>query len=117
MAQSFSERPPQPMAQTSTMAVVSLVAGITAFVMFPVIGAIVAVITGHMAKREIAESMGRLTGDGLATTGLVLGYIHLGLGLLGICLVFLLIALGTVPFFCIPFTNQFGMWLVPLFGF
>lgn len=71
--------------QTSTMAIVSLVSGIISWFALPFIGSIVAVITGHMAKKEIRSSMGRLTGDGMATVGLVLGYLQLGLTVLGIC--------------------------------
>lgn len=79
-------------AQTSTMATVSLVTGIASWVILPLIGAVVAVITGHMAKKEIRESGGQLTGDGLATAGLVLGYIQLGLTVLGVCLFACIIA-------------------------
>jgi hypothetical protein len=38
-------------------------------------GSIAAVVLGHMAKRQIAASDGRQTGDGLATAGLVIGYL------------------------------------------
>ena len=38
-----------------------------------------------MAKGEIRNSGGTLSGDGLATAGLVLGYIGIGLTVLGIC--------------------------------
>lgn len=75
--------PPAP--TNSTMAIVSLVAGIAGWTLLPIIGAIVAVITGHMAKNEIRSSGGRLTGDGLATAGLVLGYASLVLGVCGLC--------------------------------
>jgi hypothetical protein len=75
------ETPPQ----NSTMAIVSLIAGIASFVFVPVLGAIIAVITGHMAKKEIRNSMGRLTGDGLATGGLILGYANLALSVLCLC--------------------------------
>lgn len=74
-----------PPAQNSTMAIVSLVAGILGWTLVPIVGSIVAVITGHMAKNEIKQSGGRLTGDGLATAGLLLGYIALGLTVCGIC--------------------------------
>lgn len=74
--------PPPP---NSTMAIVSLVAGILGWTFVPLIGSIVAVITGHMAKKEIKESGGRIGGDGLATAGLILGYIALGLSILGVC--------------------------------
>lgn len=69
----------------STMAIVSLVSGIISWVLFPIIAAIAAVITGHMARREIRNSGGRLSGDGLALIGLVLGYANLALAFLGIC--------------------------------
>jgi len=72
--------------QNSTMAIVSLVAGILGWTLIPMLGSIVAVVTGHMAKKEIRESGGRLGGDGLATAGLILGYISLGIGLIGVCI-------------------------------
>jgi hypothetical protein len=71
--------------QTSTLALVSLISGIISWFLIPVIGPIVAIITGHMAKREIRESAGRLTGDGLATAGLVLGYLQIALLACAIC--------------------------------
>lgn len=107
----------QPQGQTSTLAIVSLVTGIVSWFALPIIGAIIAVITGHMAKREIRESMGNLTGDGMATVGLVLGYLQLGLSVIGLCVVVVLLALGLTPLLCLPFVNEFGIWLGPLFGF
>jgi hypothetical protein len=62
-------------AQTSTMAIVSLVSGILSWVMLPFIGAVVAIVTGHMARGEIKNNPG-LQGDGLAVVGLILGYLH-----------------------------------------
>lgn len=113
MANTYSQSP----AQTSAMAVISLISGIVSWFALPVLGGIVAVITGHMAKREIRGSVGRLTGDGLATAGLVLGYLNLGVMVLGVCVVAVLIALGvTTPFLCLPFVNEFSGWLAPLFG-
>jgi len=83
--------------QTSTMAIVSLVSGIASWLVLPLIGAVVAVITGHMARSEIRESGGRLTGDGLATAGLVLGYLQIGLAVLSVCALgcFLAFAIAT----------------------
>ena len=83
--------------RTSTLAIVSLIAGITGWTIFPLLGSIVAVITGHMAKNEVRTSAGTLEGDGFATAGLIMGYISLGLGLCA-CLFFALIFLGFVPF-------------------
>lgn len=101
-------------AQTSTLAVVSLVSGIISWFLLPFIGAVITVITGHMAKREIRESMGRLTGDGMATVGLVLGYFNLGLTVIGGCLTLILISLGIIsPLLCIPFANEFSIIIGP----
>lgn len=114
---SESQYTPQPMAQTSTLAIVSLVSGIVSWFLLPLIGAVVAVITGHMARREIRESLGALTGDGMAMVGMILGYIQLGLTVLGICFFVVLLALGLSPLVCLPFANEFGIWLAPYLGF
>ena len=95
---------PPPMGQTSGLATVSLVAGILGWTLVPTLGSIVAVITGHMAKNEIRKSGGHLTGDGLATAGLVLGYINLALVVVGICV---LIGL-TLAGISIPLCGFFG---------
>ncbi|MFH2102816.1 MAG: DUF4190 domain-containing protein [Chloroflexota bacterium] len=68
----------------------------------PVIGPIVAIITGHMAKSEIKKSAGTIGGDGMATAGLILGYITIVLGFCLICvlLIFPLLGIGlSLPFF------------------
>lgn len=86
---------------TSSMATVSLIAGILGLTIFPFIGSIVAVITASMAKKEILASRGALSGEGLAKAGGILGWIGIALGVLGFCvaavlviLPFLLVALG-----------------------
>ncbi len=88
--------------QTSTMAIISLIAGILGWTVIPLIGSIVAVITGHMAKKEIRESNGTLTGDGLATFGLVLGYASLVVGICGACIFAVLFLL---PFLGVAFSD------------
>jgi hypothetical protein len=105
--------------ETSTLAIVSLVSGIVSWFLLPILGAIIAVITGHMAKREIRDSQGRLTGDGMATAGLVLGYLQLVLSVCGLCVavIFILLGLSLSPILCLPFVNELGMWLSPLFGY
>lgn len=107
MSESPSYPPPvAPATQTSTMAIVSLVSGIVSWFALPLLGAIVAVITGHLAKKEIRNSLGRLTGDGLATVGLVLGYLQLGLTVLGICAaVVAAVVFGISLPMCFPFGN------------
>lgn len=67
-------------APNNTMAVVSLIAGIAGLTLIPFVGSIVAVITGHMARRQIAES--GEAGGGLATAGLITGWVGVALGVL-----------------------------------
>ncbi|SDU19559.1 DUF4190 domain-containing protein [Halopseudomonas salegens] len=64
---------------TSSLAVVSLVAGIVGLFFF---GSLVAVICGHIARSQIRQSQGKLTGDGLAIGGLIMGYFALILSVL-----------------------------------
>ena len=90
---------------TSNLAIISLIAGILGFTLFPFIGSIVAVITGQMARREINESAGTLGGDGLATAGLVLGWVGVGLGVLGLCIAGAFLA---VPFCGLIFAGLSG---------
>jgi len=92
--------------RTSVMAIISLITGILGFVqVLPVIGPIAAIITGHMAKSEIKKSNGTVTGGGMATAGLILGYLMLVLGLCLTCVLVAAIAgLITLPF-AIPFVD------------
>ena len=69
----------------STAAVVSLVFGILSWVFLPVIGPIVAVVAGHMARAEIRRLNGQVGGGGMAMAGLVLGYLQIALLALAIC--------------------------------
>jgi hypothetical protein len=82
----FQTKTPAP---TSSLSLTSVIMGVVGWTLLPIVGAIIAVITGHMAKKEIRESDGLLEGDGLATAGLVLGYSNLVLGLC-VCLVLVL---------------------------
>jgi hypothetical protein len=68
-------------ARTNTLAVVSLAAGIGSFFahVVPFLGgftiALVAVITGYMARRQIRET--GEGGMGIATAGMIIGVAHL----------------------------------------
>ena len=46
------------------------------------LGSVGAVVFGHMAKRQIADSDGQQSGDSLATAGLVIGYIGIAISLI-----------------------------------
>ncbi len=85
---------------TSPMAVISLVAGILGISFFPLIGSVVAVIIGPMAKREIRGSRGALGGNGLATAGIVLGWIGIAFSVIGLCIAGAILA---IPLCLIPF--------------
>ncbi len=75
----------------SGLAIASLVCGIAAWIIFPVVAAIAAVVTGHLAKKEIRESGNTLGGDGMALAGLLMGYIQLGLFVLAMIIAILAI--------------------------
>lgn len=77
----------------SNMAIASLVSGILGWIVLPFIAAIIAIVTGHMARNEIRQSGGRLSGDGMAIIGMILGYSQLALFALGACfLLFVIVA-------------------------
>jgi hypothetical protein len=78
-----------PVRQSSTLALVSLIAGILGWTLAPFIGNLVAVITGHMARKEIRLNPA-MEGSGFATAGLVLGWVGLVFWTLGILLFVLL---------------------------
>ncbi len=60
--------------KTSTLAIVSLAAGILGWTLLPWLGSLGAIITGHMARGEIRRSAGAIDGNGYAIAGLVLGW-------------------------------------------
>lgn len=88
---SLSEMQPK----ESSLAIASLITGILSWFLVPIFGALAAVITGHLAFNEIRESQGMLTGKGMATAGLILGYIQLGFIVL--VLIALIVVLAFVP--------------------
>jgi hypothetical protein len=79
---------------TSALSVVSLAFGIAAWCVLPVIGAIVAIVCGHLARGEIRRAPERLEGDGFALAGLVLGYVQLIFGVIAIMFIIAALVLG-----------------------
>jgi hypothetical protein len=64
--------------KTDGGAITSMVLGIASFVLcLSFLAGIPAIILGHISRSKIKKSNGRLQGDGLALTGLILGYISL----------------------------------------
>jgi uncharacterized Zn finger protein (UPF0148 family) len=89
--------------QTSGMAIASLVMGIAGWTLLPLLGSILALVFGYAARREIRQRPDELTGEGLAIAGLVLGWIMVGLSVVGLCLG--VIALCLIP---VMFTSTMG---------
>ncbi len=83
------------MARTNNLAIVSLIAGIVGWTAAPLIGSIVAIVTGHVARRQIRDSHGMEEGSGLALGGLVLGYLHVAAWIVGV-IVWVLFVVGIV---------------------
>ena len=98
---------PASASQTNNLSIASLVSGLVAwgigglgscaailfFIPFAICtwivllgGSIAATITGHMARRQIRAGGGAQTGEGMATTGIVLGWSGLALSVLPLCL-------------------------------
>ena len=91
--------PAQPVKRTSVAAIVSLVAGLLTWFSVPLLWlvvptplcAIAAIVAGHMARAEIRRAPDQVEGNGLAITGLVLGW--------SLVVIFVLSLLAVVLFF------------------
>ena len=75
---------------TNGLATASLVFGIISWFLCPLVGGVIAVACGHIAHSQIKRT--GESGSGMATAGLVLGYIHLAAA--AIFIVFWLVAFG-----------------------
>ena len=76
---------------TSGNAIASLVLGIAGLVIFPLVPSILAIVLGRSAKRDIRERPG-LGGEGLATAGIVLGWVGVALVALAVVLIVMLVS-------------------------
>ena len=74
--------------RTSGYAIASLILGIAGFFVVPIVPSILAVVFGQKARDELRRDPA-LGGDGLATAGIVLGWV--GIALVAIVLVFVLL--------------------------
>lgn len=77
--------------RTNGLAVASLVLSLTVFL----IGPILSIIFGVIARRQIRESNGGQSGDGLALAGLIIGTVELAISIVMIVLVVVLVANGS----------------------
>ena len=91
MADQITPSPPpsaaSPAPPTAPAAIWSLVLAILSFFCGWLFTAIPAVICGHVARSKIRKSGGALGGMGIATAGLIVGYIAIVVGVMGIPLV------------------------------
>lgn len=63
--------------QTDGKAIGSLILGILSIFPLGILAGIPAVILGHVSRKSIRESMGRLKGEGMALAGLIMGYLSM----------------------------------------
>lgn len=82
----------------SGMAVTSLVLGITSL-LFSLLTAIPAIVCGHVAKARIRRDPEGFGGNGMATAGLILGYLHVGL-------VLIMIPVGIMAAVAVPLMSE-----------
>jgi hypothetical protein len=66
------------------MAIASLVMGVVGLILMPLVGSILALIFGYMARKDIRQRPDDVGGDGLALAGIVMGWIGIGLIVLGL---------------------------------
>ncbi|MGI5186642.1 DUF4190 domain-containing protein [Promicromonospora sp. CA-289599] len=92
----YTSSPPK-----NDLAVWSLVTGILSYVMCPILLGVAAIITGTMGRRAADE--GLADNRGMATAGVILGWVNVGLSILGIVLFFILLSAGLLA-------GAFGGW-------
>lgn len=83
--------PPTLQTKDSSLALTSLITGILGWTILPLLGSVVAIITGHLAKKEIKDSYGTISGSGMASAGLILGYVQLGFTVLALLAIIVLV--------------------------
>ncbi len=83
-------------APTSGLAIASFVLGIGGLTVLPLLGSIIAVLLGYLARSDIRRRPGEVTGDGLAVAGLVMGWIAIGAAIL----IYVLALLGITAGVC-----------------
>lgn len=66
-------------APTEDKAIISMILGILALVSFSILAGIPAIILGKMSRDNIRASSGRLSGEGMATAGIVMGWVSVGI--------------------------------------
>lgn len=83
-----------PILPSNGLAITSLVFGILCWFPLWIIGALIAIITGHIAVGQIRESNGTQGGLGMARAGMISGYIQLVITLLVALAITLFVYMG-----------------------
>ncbi|MEA3439950.1 MAG: DUF4190 domain-containing protein [Chloroflexota bacterium] len=100
--------------KNSGLAIVSLICGILGVTFLPLLGSIVAVITAPMAKNEIQESAGELTGEEMAKVGQILGWVGIALSVIGFCCCFVIFIIPMLAAMGILINeNIYYYWMAP----
>jgi len=73
-----------PTVPISGLAIASLILGIGGLTVLPLLGSVVAIILGIMARNDIRQRPHEVSGDGIALAGIVLGWIAVGLAVLSV---------------------------------
>jgi hypothetical protein len=79
--------------QSSGKATTAMVLGIVGLVACGIAG-IVAIVLGNQAKNEIDASGGQLEGRGMALAGIIMGWIAVGIMVLGVAIFLLIVIVG-----------------------
>jgi uncharacterized membrane protein len=87
IAAAADQPPGQPGAAPSQTNGLAIAALLLAVLWFAGIGAVLALVFGYRARSEINNSAGRQTGSGLATAGIILGWIGITILVAGIILI------------------------------
>ena len=82
--------------RTNGKAVASLILSLTSYALIPFFPALVSIVLGHMARREIREDESA-SGRALANIGLVLGYLNVVGFLALIAITFALTGTAMIP--------------------
>ncbi len=82
--------------RNSRLAIASLICGIIAWILFfiPLLLALPAIVFGHLGQHSVRQGNGLITGHRLALIGMALGYAHLVVTMLGLCVIALGLAFG-----------------------
>jgi hypothetical protein len=82
---------------TNSLAVVSFVVGIASYVALPLVGGIVAIVLGHLARGQIRRT--GESGSGFALAGLILGYVNVVLTVIAFAALAIVVAIAGYSFF------------------